>query len=154
MIAWCVWHDSISISILNDVQLFTWYADTTNFVKNIRPAYAKILSFPSTYLVPMRLKSDAKARLAKYNVEIKDDDKGLPQNEVEEMKELQRTGWHYVSCFVSSSMSIPKKRSNRFDFARCTDWLEKRMVSWTVSLAISHTCSVKSMYIAGHLKNT
>lgn len=79
------------------IQLFTWYADMTNFVKNIRPTYAKILSFPSRYLVPIQLKKNAKARLAKYSVEITDDDKGLPQNEVEEMKELQRSGWHYVS---------------------------------------------------------
>ena len=79
------------------LQLFTWYADMTNFIKNIRPTYAKILPFPSRYLVPIQLKKSAKARLAKYNVEIKDDDKGVPQNELEEMKELQRSGWHYVS---------------------------------------------------------
>lgn len=73
----------------------------TNFVKNIRPTYAKILSFPSRYLVPIQLKKNAKARLAKYSVEITDDDKGLPQNEVEEMKELQRSGWHYVSYILN-----------------------------------------------------
>ncbi|KAI9316400.1 outer mitochondrial membrane transport complex protein-domain-containing protein [Dichotomocladium elegans] len=78
------------------IALFTWYADMTNFVKNIRPTYAEILPFPSRYLVPIQLKSNAKARLAKYNVEITDDDTGLPQNEMEEMKELQRTGWHYM----------------------------------------------------------
>ncbi|ORY98873.1 Tom37 C-terminal domain-domain-containing protein [Syncephalastrum racemosum] len=81
---------------LYDCMIYTWYADTTNFVKNIRPTYAKLLSFPSRYLTPIQLKKAAKARLSKYNVEIKDDDKGLPQNEVEEMKELQRTGWHFM----------------------------------------------------------
>lgn len=86
-----------SLLIVLCVQLYTWYADTTNFVKNIRPVYGQLLPFPSRYLVPIQLKKNAKARLTKYNVEIKDDDSGLPQNEMEEMKELRRTGWHYVS---------------------------------------------------------
>ncbi|KAG2220841.1 hypothetical protein INT45_010903 [Circinella minor] len=91
---------------LYDCLLFTWYADMTNFIKNIRPTYAKILPFPSRYLVPIQLKKSAKARLAKYNVEIKDDDKGAPQNEVEEMKELQRSGWHYMYRLVRETYGI------------------------------------------------
>ncbi|KAG0166129.1 hypothetical protein DFQ30_007557 [Apophysomyces sp. BC1015] len=71
----------------------------TNFVKTIRPTYAKLLSFPSRYIVPIQLKNSAKARLARYEVEIKSDDIGLPQNEVEEMKELQKTGWHHASMY-------------------------------------------------------
>ncbi|KAI8380879.1 Tom37 C-terminal domain-containing protein [Radiomyces spectabilis] len=81
---------------LYDCMLYTWYADMTNFVKSIRPTYAKLLSFPGRYLVPVQLKNSAKARLAKYNVEITSDDTTLPQNEKEEMKELQRTGWHHM----------------------------------------------------------
>ncbi|KAI8147239.1 outer mitochondrial membrane transport complex protein-domain-containing protein [Fennellomyces sp. T-0311] len=91
---------------LYDCLLFTWYADMTNFIKNIRPTYAKILSFPSRYLVPIQLKKNAKARLSKYNVEIKDDDKGLPQNEVEEMKELQQSGWHYMYRLVRETYGV------------------------------------------------
>ncbi|KAI7877481.1 hypothetical protein K492DRAFT_239168 [Lichtheimia hyalospora FSU 10163] len=91
---------------LLDCMLFTWYADMTNFVKNIRPTYAKILSFPSRYLVPIQLKKNAKARLAKYSVEITDDDKGLPQNEVEEMKELQRSGWHYMYRLARETYTV------------------------------------------------
>ncbi|KAF7729344.1 hypothetical protein EC973_004600 [Apophysomyces ossiformis] len=82
---------------LYDCMLFTWYADTTNFVKTIRPTYANLLSFPSCYIVPIQLKKSATARLARYEVEIKSDDTGLPQNEIEEMKELQKTGWHHAS---------------------------------------------------------
>lgn len=73
----------------------------TNFVKSIRPTYAQLLSFPSRYLVPIQLKKNAKARLAKYNVEITSDDTTLPENEKEEMLELQRTGWHHVSGYNS-----------------------------------------------------
>ncbi|KAI9489236.1 outer mitochondrial membrane transport complex protein-domain-containing protein [Zychaea mexicana] len=91
---------------LYDCLMFTWYADMTNFIKNIRPTYARILPFPSRYLVPIQLKKSAKARLAKYNVEIKDDDKGLPQNEVEEMKELQRSGWHYMYRLVREAYGV------------------------------------------------
>ncbi|CAO3579065.1 unnamed protein product [Absidia cylindrospora] len=76
--------------------LFTWYADMTNFVKSIRPTYAQLLSFPSRYLVPIQLKKNAKARLAKYDVEITSDDSTLPENEKDEMLELQRTGWHHM----------------------------------------------------------
>ncbi|KAI9018528.1 outer mitochondrial membrane transport complex protein-domain-containing protein [Phycomyces nitens] len=89
-------YDSLVQEKLYDVMLFTWYADMTNFVKSIRPVYGQILSFPSRYLVPVQLKKSAQARLAKYNVEIIADDVGLPQNEIEEMKELQRTGWHHM----------------------------------------------------------
>ncbi|KAI8074054.1 Tom37 C-terminal domain-containing protein [Gongronella butleri] len=81
---------------LYDCMLYTWYADMTNFVKSIRPTYAQLLAFPSKYLVPIQLKKSAKARLAKYNVEILSDDATLPENEHEEMKELQRTGWHHM----------------------------------------------------------
>ncbi|KAI8987521.1 hypothetical protein BDF20DRAFT_813595 [Mycotypha africana] len=79
---------------LYDCMLYTWYADKTNFIKHIRPTYAKLLSFPSCYYIPIQLKNNAKARLAKYNVEITNDDTGLPQNEKEEMKELLQSGWH------------------------------------------------------------
>ncbi|KAI9362324.1 outer mitochondrial membrane transport complex protein-domain-containing protein [Pilaira anomala] len=81
---------------LYDCMLYTWYADSANFIKNVRPTYATLLSFPSRYLVPIQLKKNAKARLAKYNVEITADDAGLPQNEKEEMKELLKTGWHHM----------------------------------------------------------
>ncbi|KAI8081367.1 uncharacterized protein BX664DRAFT_285339 [Halteromyces radiatus] len=81
---------------LYDCMLFTWYADMTNFVKSIRPTYAKLLSFPSRYFVPIQLKKTAKSRLAKYDVEIISDDTTLPENEKDEMKELQRTGWHQM----------------------------------------------------------
>lgn len=62
----------------------------------IRPTYAKLLSLPSRYFIPIQLKKNAKARLLKYDVEIISDDVTLPENEQEEMKELQRTGWHHV----------------------------------------------------------
>ncbi|KAI8380105.1 Tom37 C-terminal domain-containing protein [Blakeslea trispora] len=81
---------------LYDCMLYSWYADSTNFIKNIRPTYAKLLPFPTRYFVPIQLKKSAKARLAKYNVEITGDDVGLPQNEKEEMKELLKSGWHYM----------------------------------------------------------
>ncbi|KAI7871819.1 hypothetical protein BDF14DRAFT_1759248 [Spinellus fusiger] len=81
---------------LHDVMLFAWYTDTTNFIKCIRPAYASLLSFPTCYLAPLQLKKNAGARLAKYAVEIVGDDVTLPENEAEEMKELQRTGWHHM----------------------------------------------------------
>ncbi|ORX62695.1 hypothetical protein DM01DRAFT_1278924 [Hesseltinella vesiculosa] len=81
---------------LLDCMLYTWYADSSNFIKAIRPAYAQLLAFPSKYLVPIQLKKNAKARLAKYDVQITGDDITLPENEQEEMKELQRTGWHQM----------------------------------------------------------
>lgn len=89
-------YSTLATEKLYDCMLYTWYADSTNFIKNIRPTYAKLLSFPSRYLVPIQLKKSAKDRLAKYNVEITADDAGLPQNEKEEMKELLKTGWHHM----------------------------------------------------------
>ncbi|KAI8083336.1 outer mitochondrial membrane transport complex protein-domain-containing protein [Gilbertella persicaria] len=81
---------------LYDCMLYTWYADSTNFIKNIRPTYAQLLSFPTRYFIPIQLKKSAKARLLKYKVEITSDDVGLPQNEKEEMKELLKSGWHHM----------------------------------------------------------
>ncbi|KAI7899654.1 Tom37 C-terminal domain-containing protein [Cokeromyces recurvatus] len=95
---------------LYDCMLYTWYADSTNFVKNIRPTYAKLLSFPARYIVPIQLKNNAKARLAKYNVEITGDDVGAPQNEKEEMKELLKTGWHHMYRLARETYDILQKQ--------------------------------------------
>jgi hypothetical protein len=80
-------------------QLFTWYADQTNFVKTIRPTYAKLLAFPTRYFVPIRLRNNAKARLEKFEVEITDDDSS--PSETEDLKKLMETGWHHVSTGCS-----------------------------------------------------
>ncbi|KAI9487633.1 MAG: hypothetical protein EXX96DRAFT_554047 [Benjaminiella poitrasii] len=97
---------------LYDCMLYSWYADSTNFVKNIRPTYAKLLAFPARYIVPIQLKKNAKARLAKYNVEITGDDVGAPQNEREEMKELLKTGWHHMYRFARETYDILQKQLN------------------------------------------
>ncbi|RUP44313.1 outer mitochondrial membrane transport complex protein-domain-containing protein [Jimgerdemannia flammicorona] len=77
---------------LYDCMLFTWYADTTNFVKTIRPTYAKLLPFPTRYIVPSQLRKAAKFRLEEYGVEVTEDDAVVSQA-TEERKFLLET-WH------------------------------------------------------------
>ncbi|KAI8337221.1 hypothetical protein BC941DRAFT_494758 [Chlamydoabsidia padenii] len=101
---------------LYDCMLYTWYADMTNFVKSIRPTYAQLLSFPSRYLVPIQLKKNAKARLAKYNVEITSDDTTLPENEKEEMLELQRTGWHHMYRLARETYGVLDNKLGEKDY--------------------------------------
>ncbi|RCH84916.1 hypothetical protein CU097_005975 [Rhizopus azygosporus] len=89
-------YSALAQSNLYDVMLYTWYADSTNFIKVIRPTYAKSLSFPARYIIPIQLRNNAQARLSRHKVEIISDDVGLPQNEKEEMKELLKSGWHHM----------------------------------------------------------
>ncbi|CAO3634536.1 unnamed protein product [Cunninghamella echinulata] len=96
--------------------LFTWYSDSTNFIKVIRPTYAKLLSFPSRYFIPIQLKKNAKARLLKYDVEIISDDVTLPENEHEEMKELQRTGWHHMYRLVRETYHVLNEKLEGQDY--------------------------------------
>ncbi|KAL1914220.1 uncharacterized protein VTP21DRAFT_9673 [Calcarisporiella thermophila] len=56
---------------IQDLTLQLWYADTTNFVQAIRPAYAKLLSFPLCYISPVALKRNAKSRLSIRGIDIK-----------------------------------------------------------------------------------
>ncbi|CAO3630921.1 unnamed protein product [Cunninghamella blakesleeana] len=101
---------------LYDCMLFAWYSDSTNFIKVIRPTYAKLLSFPSRYLIPIQLKKNAKARLLKYDVEIISDDVTLPENEHEEMKELQRTGWHHMYRLARETYRVLNERLEGQDY--------------------------------------
>ncbi|CAO0795044.1 unnamed protein product [Mucor circinelloides] len=101
---------------LYDCMLYTWYADSTNFIKHIRPTYAKLLSFPNRYIVPIQLKKNAKARLEKYNVEIIRDDVGLPQNEKEEMKELLKSGWHHMFQLARETYGILQSQLGEQDY--------------------------------------
>ncbi|KAI9276523.1 hypothetical protein BY458DRAFT_505211 [Sporodiniella umbellata] len=97
---------ALATNNLFDSMLYTWYADSTNFIKTIRPTYAKLLSFPSNYMVPIQLKNSAQARLSRYNVKITGDDIGLPQNEKEEMKELLKSGWHQMYRIVRETYGV------------------------------------------------
>ncbi|OBZ82464.1 hypothetical protein A0J61_09487 [Choanephora cucurbitarum] len=103
---------------LYDCMLYSWYADSTNFIKNIRPTYAQLLPFPTRYFIPIQLKKSAKARLAKYKVEITSDDVGLPQNEKEEMKELLKSGWHHMYQLARDTYSTLQSQldSNTYMF--------------------------------------
>ncbi|RUS33889.1 Tom37 C-terminal domain-containing protein [Jimgerdemannia flammicorona] len=91
---------------LYDCMLFTWYADTTNFVKTIRPTYAKLLPFPTRYIVPSQLRKAAKFRLEEYGVEVTEDDAVVSQATEErkflletwhKMYTVARTGYHSLS---------------------------------------------------------
>ncbi|KAI8642469.1 Tom37 C-terminal domain-containing protein [Parasitella parasitica] len=101
---------------LYDCMLYTWYADSTNFIKNIRPTYAKLLSFPNRYIVPVQLKKNAKARLEKYSVEITRDDVGLPQNEKDEMKELLKSGWHHMFQLARETYGVLQSQLGDQDY--------------------------------------
>lgn len=69
------------------------------------------MAFPARYIVPIQLKSNAQARLSRYNVEITSDDVGLPQNEKEEMKELLKSGWHHVNVIFNKIKECQTKIS-------------------------------------------
>ncbi|KAJ2959364.1 hypothetical protein NQZ79_g5177 [Umbelopsis isabellina] len=101
---------------LFDCLLFTWYADQTNFVKSIRPTYAKLLPFPTRYLVPIRLRNNAKARLEKYDVEIKDDDSQLLSSETEDLKKLMETGWHHMYSLARETYKILDTKLGEKDY--------------------------------------
>ncbi|KAI8990315.1 Tom37 C-terminal domain-containing protein [Pilobolus umbonatus] len=99
-------YSSLAQEKLYDCMLYSWYADSTNFIQCIRPTYADLLSFPSRYIVPIQLKKTAKARLSKYNVEITADDVGLPNNEKEELKDLMKSGWHQMYSIARDTYGI------------------------------------------------
>ncbi|CAO3687010.1 unnamed protein product [Umbelopsis vinacea] len=102
---------------LYDCLLFTWYADQTNFVKTIRPTYAKLLTFPTRYFVPIRLRNNAKARLEKYEVEIKDDDSSsLDSSETEDLKKLMETGWHHMYTLARDTYKVLDTKLGEKDY--------------------------------------
>ncbi|KAG0748556.1 hypothetical protein G6F57_001991 [Rhizopus arrhizus] len=109
-------YSTLAQNNLYDSMLYTWYADSTNFIKAIRPTYAKLLAFPARYIVPIQLKSNAQARLSRYNVEITSDDVGLPQNEKEEMKELLKSGWHHMYRLARETYSILQSQLDDKDY--------------------------------------
>lgn len=59
---------------LYDAQLYAWYAEPENYVQTIRPTYAKMLPFSIRYILPPRLRNQARARLSSYGIVIKDVD--------------------------------------------------------------------------------
>ncbi|KAI9284463.1 Tom37 C-terminal domain-containing protein [Umbelopsis sp. AD052] len=102
---------------LYDCMLFTWYADQTNFVKTIRPTYAKLLPFPTRYFVPIRLRNNAKARLEKYEVEIKDDDDSqLATSETDDLKKLMETGWHHMYTLARDTYKVLDAKLGEKDY--------------------------------------
>ncbi|KAG0269496.1 Metaxin-3 [Actinomortierella ambigua] len=51
---------------LNDSILFSWFADSENFLGWTRPTFARLLSFPARYMLPLQLRKNAIRRVEKY----------------------------------------------------------------------------------------
>ncbi|KAF9938537.1 metaxin 1 [Modicella reniformis] len=51
---------------LTDAILFSWFADTDNFLDVTRKAYSNLFSFPSRYLLPLQMRKAAVQRVQKY----------------------------------------------------------------------------------------
>ncbi|KAG0005176.1 hypothetical protein BGZ79_006514 [Entomortierella chlamydospora] len=51
---------------LTDALLFSWFADSENFVGATRKAYSDLLSFPGRYYIPTEMKKKAVRRAQKY----------------------------------------------------------------------------------------
>ncbi|KAF8985805.1 hypothetical protein BGZ46_001773 [Entomortierella lignicola] len=51
---------------LTDALLFSWFADSENFVGATRKAYSSLLSFPGRYYIPIEMKKKAVRRAKKY----------------------------------------------------------------------------------------
>ncbi|KAJ1981137.1 hypothetical protein H4R35_000841 [Dimargaris xerosporica] len=54
---------SLLTDVFQDVLLYNWYAHTGNFTHGIRPAWAGLVAFPQSVLLPTRLRSQGLARL-------------------------------------------------------------------------------------------
>ncbi|KAJ1974853.1 hypothetical protein H4R34_004559 [Dimargaris verticillata] len=54
---------SLLTDIFHDVLLYHWYAHTGNFTHGVRPAWAGLVAFPQSVLLPTRLRGQGLARL-------------------------------------------------------------------------------------------
>ncbi|KAF9427574.1 hypothetical protein BGZ94_004633 [Podila epigama] len=55
---------------LTDALLFSWFADSDNFLGATRKAYSKLLSFPTRYILPIQMRKSAVQRVKKYGGDV------------------------------------------------------------------------------------
>ncbi|KAG0209960.1 metaxin 1 [Mortierella sp. GBA30] len=70
MIAKSVSHQALVDETLADTILFSWFADSENYVNVIRKAYSDLLPFPTRYYLPIQMKKSAIQRVQKYGGRI------------------------------------------------------------------------------------
>ncbi|KAF9558426.1 metaxin 1 [Mortierella alpina] len=70
MAAKSVSHQALVDETLADAILFSWFADSENYVSTIRKTYSDLLPIPSRYYVPMQMKKSAIQRVQKYGGRI------------------------------------------------------------------------------------
>ncbi|KAF9096483.1 hypothetical protein BGX27_001127 [Mortierella sp. AM989] len=59
-------YSSLVDESLTDAILFSWFADTDNFLGATRKAYSNLFSFPSRYILPIQMRKSAVQRVQKY----------------------------------------------------------------------------------------
>ncbi|KAF9355271.1 metaxin 1 [Mortierella sp. AD094] len=75
---------------LTDAILFSWFADTENFLGATRQAYSNLFSFPSRYILPMQMRKSAVRRVQKYGYSITVDSGNLTNEEDTRIYDLAR----------------------------------------------------------------
>ncbi|KAI8360623.1 hypothetical protein B0O80DRAFT_439722 [Mortierella sp. GBAus27b] len=59
-------YSSLIDESLTDAILFSWFADTDNFLDVTRKAYSDLFAFPSRYILPLQMRKAAVQRVQKY----------------------------------------------------------------------------------------
>ncbi|KAF9432854.1 hypothetical protein BGZ76_010236 [Entomortierella beljakovae] len=88
---------------LSDAILFSWFADSENFVGTTRKAYSDLLTFPGRYFLPTDLKKKAIRRVQKYGGSIENGGSTLAHAENTEIYDLAR------KCYGVLNRQLGKK---------------------------------------------
>ncbi|KAF9114150.1 Intermediate filament protein [Mortierella sp. AM989] len=88
---------------LTDALLFSWFADSENFVEVIRKAYSDLLSFPGRYYVPIEMKKKAVRRVQKYGGAVESGGSTLAHTEHTKIYDAVR------SCYGVLNRQLGKK---------------------------------------------
>ncbi|CAO3572386.1 unnamed protein product [Mortierella alpina] len=70
MVAKSVSHQALVDENLADAILFSWFADSDNYISSIRKSYSDLLPFPARYYAPTQMKKAAIQRVQKYGGQI------------------------------------------------------------------------------------
>ncbi|KAF9291037.1 metaxin 1 [Mortierella alpina] len=90
MVAKSVSYQALVDENLADTILFSWFADSENYISTIRKTYSDLLPFPSRYYVPTQMKKSAIQRVQKYGGRIESSGSSLVNTSQTQIYDIAR----------------------------------------------------------------
>ncbi|KAF9432828.1 hypothetical protein BGZ76_010258 [Entomortierella beljakovae] len=83
-------YSTLADESLTDAILYSWFADSENFLGATRKAYSNLLPFPSRYLLPVQIRKSAIQRVRKYGDLTKIDSGDVANDDDSKIYDLAR----------------------------------------------------------------